>query len=187
MDTLDLSYFFQTKSQANDFLARLSTIADQTYTTNFNLEKALMEQFGIEKKDKFVALLRDNQITSESASELKAFLTTLQNKITSLPVLSITLAFEPKAQTLKALSDWFVLNMHQQMLFEITVDPQLIAGATFTFNGKHMDFSIKPKFEKIVTSTVQQASPPGSDIKPLKEELPQSEDHQAGEHLHMGR
>lgn len=187
MDTLDLSYFFQTKSQANDFLARISTISDQTYTTNFDLEKSLMEQFGLEKKDKFIALLRDNQINSKSASELKAFLTTLQNKITSLPALSITIAFEPKAQTLKALSDWFVLNLHHQMLFEITVDPKMIAGATFTFNGKHMDFSIKPKFEKIVAAALQpqsNATPP--DEKSHDEETTKR-DEQAGEHLHMGR
>lgn len=149
--TIDLSSFFQTKSQANDFSARLATISEQTFQLDFNLEKSLMEQFGINKKDKFITLLRDNSISVDATKAIKDFITKLQETIATLTVVPISLAFEPKEQTLKALSEWFAINLKRQVLFDITVDRKLIAGAAITFNGKYKDFSIKAKFDETVT------------------------------------
>jgi F0F1-type ATP synthase delta subunit len=163
MDQLDLSDFFNTKSQANEFVTHLSAISDEIYQTNFNLEKILMEEFGIRKKDKFISLLRENKISVDSASALKEFLGKIQTKISTLPIITLTVAFEPKEPTLAALSEWFLINMNKQVLFEITVDPDIIAGAAINFNGKFQDYSIKLKFEeilkKILTTSAQSVTP----------------------------
>ena len=127
METIDLSDFFTTKAQATDFSTRLSAIMEATYKTDFNLEKTLMEQFGIEKKDKFIGLLRDNNISIDSGASLKAFLTKIQTDIASIATLPIVIAFEPREQTLKTLSEWFFLNMKKQVLFDIKVDKNLLA------------------------------------------------------------
>ncbi|MBI5122400.1 F0F1 ATP synthase subunit delta [Candidatus Roizmanbacteria bacterium] len=153
---MDFSDFFKTKTQANDFLAGLAKIAEMAYQTNFDLEKALMEQFGLGKKDKFLSFIRENNLDLQSASNIKAFLTKLQDEVTNLSIMPITLAFEPKEQTLKALSDWFQVNLKKQVLFEIAVDKKLIAGATITFKGKFKDFSIKEKFNEIVKNSIIQ-------------------------------
>src|SRR4029079_9977566 len=101
MQEIDLSYFFQTKSQATDFTRCLAGISEKIYQTNFNLEKVLLDQFGVKKNDKFMALLRENKIYIKLNSVLKSFLMKMQEQIAALPVLSLTLAFEPKEQTLK--------------------------------------------------------------------------------------
>ena len=150
MNTIDLSPFFQTKIQAADFSSRVATLAEKIYETDFNLEKALMDQFGLKKKDGFMTLLRDNKIASESNTALKQFLTQLQETIAALPVLSLTIAFEPTEKTMKALSEWFLINSNRQVLFAVTVDSRIIAGASISFNGKDQDFSIKAKFDQIV-------------------------------------
>lgn len=147
---MDLSSFFTTKSQATDFSTRLAALSANIYKTDFNLEKALLDTFGMEKKDMLMKLLNDNTIAVATPSALKEFFEKMQQAIASLPVLSMTVAFEPQEQTLKPLSEWFVLNIKKQVLFEIKVDPNLIAGATITFNGKFADYSIKPTFEKIL-------------------------------------
>jgi F0F1-type ATP synthase delta subunit len=159
MDTIDLSAFFQTKAQASDFSARLSLISEKTYNTNFDLGKMLTDQFGIKKKDAFMSLLRENKIDTKKISELKKFLTTLSDTAVSLPVLSLTTAFEPKEKTLQKLSEWFLINVNKQAVFDITVDPQLIGGAAINFNGKHMDFSIRPQFEQILNEVLTPALP----------------------------
>ena len=155
MDKLDLTDFFKTKTQANDFANRLSTIAEATYQTDFNLEKTLMDQIGIEKKDKLMALLRDNQVNIQSAATLKAFLDKLRESIATLPLVPLKLAFEPKEQTLKALTDWFMLNINKQVVFDISIDRSLIAGAAITYNGKFMDFSARAKFDQIVKKIIE--------------------------------
>src|SRR5689334_3474304 len=100
MDLLDLSSFCKTKAQANDFSARLAAIAEKVYQTDFNLDKSLSEQLGMRKKDQFLSLLRENKIAVEKGSDLKAFLDKLQQDVLTLPVLSITIAFEPTEETL---------------------------------------------------------------------------------------
>jgi F0F1-type ATP synthase delta subunit len=169
MQSVDLSPFFQTKSQANDFLARIATLSEQTYTNNFNLERALLAQFGIEKKDRFLALLRDNQINTASATELKAFFTNLQAQIASMKQLTITLAFEPTEQTLKSLADWCILNLKKQILFDVKVNPAILAGALFAYNGKQMNFSLKPQFDHIVQTIM---NPPAQQSKSVTQPTP---------------
>lgn len=154
MDQLDFSEFFKTKIEANDFSTRLSTLTEQLYETNFNLEKAVVDQFGSNKKAKLMIMLRDNNISTESNAALKQFFDRLQEKMRAMPVLSVTLAFEPNSQTLEALSQWFLLNEKKQVLFDIIVDQKIIAGASFTFRGKFLDCSIREIFERIFQETV---------------------------------
>lgn len=146
MDNIDLSEFVKTKAQANEFVRHLASISDKVFETDFNLESQLLEEFGMKKRDKFMTLLREQKINIESQSDLKTFLGKLSEKVLSLPILTLTVAFEPKEKTLQALSEWFFLNNKKQVLFEITVDATIIAGATMTFEGKYVDYSIKQRF-----------------------------------------
>jgi F0F1-type ATP synthase delta subunit len=154
MEQLDLSDFFQTKQAAIDFSSRLSAILDEVYKSNFNLENALLEQFGIEKKEKFLSLLRDCNISSQSQTALKTFLGTVQKQIAALPTLSIKIAFEPDSQTVKTISDWFIINMKKQVLLDIAVDKNIIAGCSISFDGAYQNFSIKPRLEQIISETI---------------------------------
>jgi F0F1-type ATP synthase delta subunit len=149
MEDLDLSGFFKTQAQSVDFFTRLSTISEKIYKTGFNLEKVLTDQLGIQKKDKFMILLRDNKVSLSSNAALKDFISQVQEKISSLPTVSLTLAFEPKEDTLKSLSNWFPANINKQVLLDIKVDPEIIAGAYVSYKGKCSDFSIKPVFDQI--------------------------------------
>src|SRR6266702_696937 len=104
MQPIDLSDFFTTKAEANDFLSSLTTISEMFFQTNFNLEKALTQQLGVNKADRFLTILRENNINPESLPTVKEFVTVLTQKILTLPVITLTVAFEPHEQTLKAVS-----------------------------------------------------------------------------------
>src|SRR5258708_4629658 len=150
MDQIDLSDLFTTKAEATNFVSRVASISAALFQTNFNLEQALAEQFGINKADRFMTIMRENNINPQSTPAVKDFLFILMQKVNALPVLSITVAFEPQTQTLKSISEWFFLNMKKQILFEISVDKRLVGGAAITFNGKFYDFSIRPTFDSIL-------------------------------------
>ncbi len=154
MDNLDLSVFFHTKAQSNDFLVRLSNLSEEIYKTGFNLEQALSKNFGMSQKDKFMVILRDNNVNTASPNDIKSFLEKLQEKITNLPTLSLTLAFEPNEETLNLLNEWFMLNIKRQFIFDISVNPNLIAGVSINFNGKYMDFSVRERFMKILKESL---------------------------------
>lgn len=151
MNDLDLSAFFTTKSQAIDFSTRLSEIKDDIYETGFNLDQLLIDQLGVQRRDKFLSLLRENQVNVGSNTSLKKFFEDILRTVASLPVATLTLAFEPRSANLVAITEWFVSNLHTQVLLDIEVDPGLVAGAVVTFNGKSQDFSIRPQVDRIFT------------------------------------
>jgi len=155
MDELDLTDFFKTKSQAIDFSSRVTTVLEDIYHTDFSIEKSLTQQFGIQKKDIFIRLLRENNVDVGSTPMLQEFLKKIQEKISSLAVMSLTLAFEPTDLSLKAIAQWFLMNIHQQVLLEFVVDPGIIAGIHITYNGKFKDYSIKTAFDQILKNYLQ--------------------------------
>jgi F0F1-type ATP synthase delta subunit len=154
MTTIDLSSFFQTKAQASDFASRIASLSEKIYETNFNLEKALLNEFGLKKKDRFMTLLHENNVSVESNTALKDFFTKMQGQIASLPLLTLTLAFEPRDETMKVLAEWFLLNINKQVVFEINIDRTLIAGAAISFSGKEVDLSIRDKFNQVVQNSL---------------------------------
>jgi len=176
MEEISLSDFFHTKAQATDFSMHLATISENIYNTHFDLEKALTEHLGIKKKDLFISLLRDNKVNIYVNSELKSFFDKIQEAISNLPLLSLTIAFEPTEETLKILSEWLVLNIHKEVLFDITIDTKIIAGATISFSGKYTDQSIKTRFDQIFKDVLM------SKLKPLEKDINLQGDHQKVEH-----
>jgi len=150
MNQIDYSEFFSTKAEANDFLSGLTAVTDKIFQTDFHIEAILPEKFGINKSDRLIAIMRENNINTESRDTVKMFLVKMQEEVTKLPVLSLTIAFEPQEKTLKALSEWFLINMKKQVIFDFTVDYKVVAGATVTYNGKFFDFSIRPVVERIL-------------------------------------
>lgn len=184
MDQLDLSTFLVTKAQATDFSTRLLAITDRIYENGFNLERTLLEQFGVQKKDKFITLLRENKINENSNQAIKEFINSIQEKITSMPVLTLTVAFEIKEQTLQALSEWMIINARKQILFDIRIDIHIIGGALIAINGKYFDYSIKSKFDRIINETIGQDGQLKTTLK--TEPVPQG-GHQSIENISMGR
>jgi hypothetical protein len=188
MDQVDLSPFFKTKSQASDFSARLAVFSEKIYSTTFDLDKELLDQLGMQKKDKFITLLRDSKISIDKPADLKGFVDRLRQYVTTLPVLSLTFAFEPKEQSLKRLSEWFGLNSKKQVLFDITVDPTIIAGTTLTYNGKFLDYSIKPKIDQLMQQLLD-GTPPTSETAEIKAtavtNIQSVAQHLSAEHLHL--
>ena len=185
MDQIDFSEFFSTKTEANDFLNTLTAITDTIFQTDFRIETALSEKFGITVSDRLLSLMRENNINIQSRDEIKTFLQKMHDMISALPVLSLTVAFEPQERTLKALSEWFVINIKKQVLFEFTVDHKLVAGATLTYKGKFFDFSIRPVLErilKIYTSRLNSQETKPQENKPATEHI-----HQNVNDISLGR
>jgi len=168
---IDFSEFFSTKAEANVFQSGLTSVTDKIFQNDFNIEKALSDQFGINTSDRLLAIMREHAINMQSRENIKTFLTTMQESISKLPTLTLTIAFEPQEKTLKSLSEWFLINMKRQVVFDFSVDKKVIAGATLTYNGKFFDFSVKPVFERILKNYTERL------IKTANQTNPQPQQH----------
>ncbi|MGI8419442.1 MAG: F0F1 ATP synthase subunit delta [Candidatus Levyibacteriota bacterium] len=177
MEQLNLTAFFTTKSQANEFATRLNAFSESVYHTNFSLEKDSLHYLGMKKSEAFLKLMQDNNIATDSASAIKSFIAKLQVTIKSLPLLTITIAFEPNEEVLHTLADWFVMNLNKQFLLEILIDPALVAGAIIKYKGAFMDASSKLLVEKIMQQN----------LAPHAKHEVVPEHRQTPENFHMGR
>jgi len=158
MEPIDLSDFFTTKAEAEDFLSQLTTLAEMFFRTNFNFENALTQQFGVTKADRFLAIMRENNVNPASLQTVKEFVSVLIQKITTMPIITLTVAFEPNKQMLKSVSEWFVVNTKKQMLFDIRIDRTLIAGAAINYEGKFSDFSIRETFNQVLKNALNHSA-----------------------------
>ncbi len=177
---MDLSQFFLTKSQATDFATRLNGIIDTMYTTDFNLEKSLSSQFSIVKRDAFLKLMRENNVNTGSVNDLQDFFKKIQEGLSNIPVVSLTVAFEPSEETLRTFSQWFVSNINKQVLFDIHIDPSIIAGVQITYNGKFKDYSIAPVFTDFLSHMLTSLPQHSAQTTPIST-------HQSAEHITVGR
>lgn len=147
-----------TKNQANNFVQGLNNILDQLYEVNFNIEKSLSNEFGLERKDKFMTMLRENNMNNTNLDGMKKFLQNMQETTRKLPTLTLTLAFEPNETILKTILQWFLFTLNKQVLLEIDVNKNIIAGATMNYNGKYKDFSVKPQLDQIISRILEPES-----------------------------
>jgi hypothetical protein len=154
MENIDLTDFFRTKGEGVDFSQRLSRVGDRIYENDFNLDKSLSEVLGLERKDKFMKILRDNGVSENSKTSLADFIKKILDKISATPIVSLIIAFEPTDETLKKLSDWFLLNTKKQAIFDIKVDPQIVAGAQVLAGGRYRDYSVKLKFDEAMKNLI---------------------------------
>jgi F0F1-type ATP synthase delta subunit len=175
MEPLDVSFFCKTKPQAIDFANRIASVMHELYSTSFNLDKTLMKSLGMQKKDKLLSLMRERGVVIDSRQSLKAFFEEIQSTVSKLSLLTLTVAFDPDETTLSSLSQWFLLNIKKQVLFEIVVKEELIGGALISYNGKFLDCSLKERFGSIVTDVL------------YPKEQPTPPKHQSVEHMHLGR
>jgi len=174
-EVMDLSSFFVTKSQANDFSKGISNIIDEMYEVNFNLENAFALEFGIDKRDRFMELLHEN---SHKNLSLKDYLTSFIEQIKILPELDITIAYEANTETLKSISQWFIINYGRQVLINIKIDRNLIAGAVININGRYKDFSFRNNLNEIIKKQLATLSAPNSNSQTT---------HQQAEFMTVGR
>lgn len=147
---VDLSSLFLTKSQATDFIQRLSRVLEKVYTTNFSLDATLGEVLGITLKERILKIMREQQIELTNPSEIQNFLKKLQESISALPTVTLTVPFEPTEDSLRAFSEWFLLTLKKQFLITIEVDKSLLAGARVTYKGKFKEYSFREKFTAVM-------------------------------------
>lgn len=65
-----------------------------------------------------------------------------------LPMVVITLATVLPKEEVEHLEQWFHRNVHPRVLLDIHIDPKLIGGCRFIWQGLEGDFSLRKRFRK---------------------------------------
>lgn len=69
----------------------------------------------------------------------------LENYSDSVKPLTVYLSFEPSEQQVEELGSWVRDNLSKELMMDIKMDKELIAGCAFIWNGVYKDYSLRSR------------------------------------------
>lgn len=146
---LDILKVIYTKDQALLFHNQLDTLINSIFTSDISPKQKIEQLFTIEIKDALLTTLEKNNIDTNNPMIVKNFIVELKKELDNLPLLILQVAFEPAAQTLKKISDWFIRSLNKKYLLDIQIRREIIGGAIIIVNGKIKDYSLIKKIQEL--------------------------------------
>lgn len=146
----------------------------ETFTNNVNTTKQLYQlmeaieeaegaSFGISKggikrlQGKFpegvwrvLEELEKNSLIRLSQGGRAGYLQELQDYLAKLPKIKIEFAFDPSKEFTDKVSEFINRGSEEKIILDITVKPEILAGATIEFNGIFKDYSYKDKLSEVL-------------------------------------
>ena len=124
-------------------LAEIDALTKSVYQTEGSFDKTLESGVRSEIKTVISAVTKQDQTPKQK----EATLTALRDAVLALPLLHMTLAFEPSARGIAAFSEKARSYFGPDVVLDIVVDPALFGGAQISYNGRYTDLSLAAKME----------------------------------------
>ncbi|MGE5041443.1 MAG: F0F1 ATP synthase subunit delta [Candidatus Levyibacteriota bacterium] len=143
---IELQDFFSMIYTKNDlvlFYKEIDQVIADLFKSTEGIKKVLDDQMGHEKSEKIMAFLRASGIDVTNQVKIQEQLQIIKELGNLLPVVSLTLAFEPSAKSTKNISLWFNRNLEQKVLLEISLERGIIGGAHISLDGLYHDGTLK--------------------------------------------
>ncbi len=138
--TTDDLYILET--EVDILLASLFHVDEE----NFN--KTLSSQVRIAIAQEIRHLMQQEGISSGNKQGVKSLLDEISSLLHKLPVIYLTIGFEPSDDTVTTFSSWVRSNIKHTIILDIVINKTLIAGATINYEGKYWDYSFKTAMDK---------------------------------------
>lgn len=143
IDPSTFQKYIKTTEDMTYLLSLLGSLSSELFKKDRSFGQILEQDISYQKGFTIKKIAAAHQVDLENASEVVNFLNKLSEKINALPIVTITLAFSPRADLVTNISQWFTVNFGQPVILNIKVDPTLMAGSVISFNGKIKDYSLK--------------------------------------------
>lgn len=89
------------------------------------------------------------QTTSSKKEEIKILFSNVYRTICALPILQLTLAFEPSEAIIGNISRWARQNLAAGILIDLSLDRSILGGAIIVYRGKFYDLTLRKKLQDI--------------------------------------
>lgn len=128
------------REDVDELISQISAAKQLLYSTRPLIEQ-VKKKISPMYRDKFLALF-DDANKKVDPRQLSKTLIEIEQTIKNLPQLRLKIVFACDFLFLEKLSAWFEENFDQKVIFEIIIDPSLIAGCIIEYQGKYKDYSI---------------------------------------------
>ncbi|MBU3978588.1 F0F1 ATP synthase subunit delta, partial [Patescibacteria group bacterium] len=87
--------------------------------------------------------------TLSKREEINALFLSVYKTICSLPMLQLTLAFEPSEAVIDNISRWARQNLAAGILLDLSLDRSVLGGAMIMYNGRFYDLTLRKNLQGI--------------------------------------
>lgn len=159
----------RTRQEADLLKEDLEKLSSALFNTKTNPANEIDLYIPFDKKEKILSLLQTNGIGFQDLDKTQKFLSLIQESLSSIPVISLQIAFEPKKELIGSIQEWFFLKLKREVLLDINIKKELLGGTVIINNGVFRDYSLKKKIEE---QFQQKAAKPSDTIQAVKLKFP---------------
>ena len=135
----DLHKLIRTREEAFKMLSEIEMVSDALYQNNPDELNSILEN----KINKNLAEYIKRSF--ETGIPKPEFLNETKESIKKMPVISLTISFDPSEGTLTKLTSWAENNLAERVIFDISKNESLVGGAIVISRGNYLDLSLRSK------------------------------------------
>lgn len=139
-------------TQTTEDVVKLDEEIDSLVQSIYNVDKHIFEDT-LEKSVRIRVAIEVRKLVAEIVNpkkeEIKVVLSRAYRTICALPILQLTLAFEPSEVVIGNISRWARQNLADGVLLDLSLDRSVLGGAIIMYQGKFYDFTLRKKLQSI--------------------------------------
>ncbi|MBI2443510.1 MAG: F0F1 ATP synthase subunit delta [Candidatus Levybacteria bacterium] len=137
-----------TIQDASEYIEGIEVFLANLYKTERrNILTLLQDSFPETISRDIKEYLSAKNISLTNQEEVRQGLSHLQQGIQGAPTLTLTLAFSPTRKTINTIAAWVKKEFGSDVLLDISLNQEIIAGAVIIFEGIYTDQSTKKKLD----------------------------------------
>lgn len=143
MNTASILKLIRTKDEQEELADLLEKLLEINYTDKLEVPADLLKTVVMKSILNAISQEIVSKQISGNRNEIEKFLESLLKASRNLNTIKITTAISPGRNLLKKIGDWAEKNISGNLIFDLTVDPQILGGAIIVNDkGDYSDFSI---------------------------------------------
>ncbi len=137
-----------TVSELQLFYKEIDHIVSSLFSDSSSISDILEKSLSPEKKEVIINYLENEHVDIKNPVLIQESLLKLKKEGDKIPVVNLTLAFEPTQSILKNMSLWFLRRIQKKVVLNITLERTVLGGAFISYDGKYKDYTIQTKLNK---------------------------------------
>jgi len=93
--------------------------------------------------------LEKKEIVSKNPEKNRIFFENFKKYLQSIPQIKITIAFQPKKESINKISLWLEKEIKQKVILDLEVNPEIVGGAIIEYQGRQINLSLVREIDEL--------------------------------------
>lgn len=157
MDHTNILKLIRITSEQSELINLIETLLENNFKEKPGLNDKIINSDLTKKLYNVVSEALISHNIAGDKKETEKFLDSLLSETRNLDKVKITIAFAPNDGVIEYLSKWAKANFSGNIIFDISVDPQILGGAIIANDkGEYADFSLSKKLTDLFLNQKEQ-------------------------------